>query len=119
MKLFILLMLCVLAVEAKTEKEYQAQHCPGRMEVVLKDRTRIDCETTIYAIEFDFAKKWAEGIGQSLHYGLMTGKTPGLTLITESEKDCKYVGRAQNIIKEYWLPIRLQTVGPFKCKGAW
>lgn len=39
----------------------------GKMEVVLKDKTRIDCLTAEYAIEVDFAKKGAEGIGQALY----------------------------------------------------
>lgn len=117
MKLFIVLMLFAVAAQATSEREYQEKHCTGLMEQVLPDRTRIDCETFNYAIEYDFAKKWAESIGQSLHYGRMTGKLPGIVLITETVKDCKHVKKAQDNIKHYWLPIRLQTVGPFKCDG--
>ena len=117
MKLFITLMLCITTAYATTEREYQTQYCTGKIEVVLPDKTRIDCETSDYAIEYDFSKKWAEGTGQSLHYGRMTGKTPGLVLITETEKDCKHVKIAADNIKHYWLPIRLQTVGPYQCAG--
>ena len=38
------------------------------MEVVMKDGTRCDILTSTHAIEVDFAKKWAEAIGQSLNY---------------------------------------------------
>ena len=47
------------------EKHYQTLLCnklDGEMEYVLKDRTRVDCLTDEYAIEVDFAKKWAESI---------------------------------------------------------
>jgi len=62
------------------EKEYQQVWCScesGEIEVRLSDRTRIDCLTAQYAIEFDFASKWAEAIGQSLHYASQTGKQAG------------------------------------------
>ena len=53
----------------------------GKKEFRLWDATRVDCLTKDYAIEFDFAKKWAESIGQSLYYAKMTGKKPAVVLI--------------------------------------
>ena len=70
----------------------------SRVEVTLADRTRCDIITKDHAIEVDFGKKWAESIGQSLHYGLQTKKTPGIVLILEQEKDFKYLERTKNII---------------------
>ena len=99
------------SVNAESERYYQEKFCTGKLEVALEDRTRIDCETSHYAIEYDFAKKFYEGIVQALHYARLTGKKAGLVLIVESEKDCKYVQRARDNIEFYWLPIRLQTVG--------
>ena len=54
------------------------------MEVVMNDGTRCDILTATHAIEVDFAKKWAEAIGQSLHYALHTGKRPAVALIVLS-----------------------------------
>ena len=48
-----------------------------------KDFTRVDCLTDKYAVEFDFANKWAESIGQALHYQLMTGKKAKVVLSLE------------------------------------
>lgn len=114
-KLSILLVATLLSTELSArehpESWYQDQYCTGKKEVVQDDKTRIDCLTSHYAIEYDFANKWAEGIGQALHYGRMTGKQPGLVLIVESLNDCKYVERTQANIDHYWLPIRLQTIG--------
>lgn len=51
-----------------------------------KDYTRVDCLTDKYAVEFDFANKWAESIGQALHYQRMTGKKAKVVLILEDPK---------------------------------
>lgn len=83
------------------EKDYQKVWCDkscGTTEVVLSDKARVDCVTTNYAIEFDFAKKWAESIGQALYYGEVLNKTPGIVLIVEDkEKDQKYINRVKMV----------------------
>ena len=75
------------------EKEYQECWCSeagGITEFVLSDRTRVDCLTNEYAIEFDFADKWAEAIGQSLYYAEMTGKKPGIAPIVEDSANMRH-----------------------------
>lgn len=42
---------------------------------------RVDVLTEQYAIEVERLEKWHEGIGQSSHYGLETGKVPCLAII--------------------------------------
>ena len=82
------------------ESYYVNQWCTadfGRKEAVLWDMTRVDCLAKDYAIEFDFAKKWAESIGQSLYYAKMTGKKPAVTLILTSPVDYKYVKRIERL----------------------
>ena len=70
----------------------------GIKEYTLPDKTRIDCLTSSYAIEVDFAKKWAESIGQSLYYGLMTNKRPGILLIMEKpKKDIRHLKRLKKV----------------------
>jgi hypothetical protein len=59
--------------------------------------TRVDCLSKDYAIEFDFAKKWAESIGQSLYYSKLTGKSPAIVLILTSPTDYKYVKRVERL----------------------
>ena len=71
------------------ERYYQTKMCNNlnwQMEYVLKDRTRVDCLTDKYAIEVDFAKKWAESIGQSLYYAEITGKNLLLDLYLEKKR---------------------------------
>lgn len=75
------------------EADYVKAYCNGQIEYVLSDKTRIDCLTDEYAIEFDWAKKWAEGVGQSLYYAKMTGKKPAVAIIIKSPKDKRYIER--------------------------
>jgi hypothetical protein len=95
------------------EKDYQNKWCKeqkGRTEVVMEDRTRCDCLTSTYSVEFDFANKWAEAVGQSLNYSFKTGKKAGIVLILEDEKDKKYLDRLNGMIKEKKLPIKVWSV---------
>lgn len=104
LKIFLILFLVFLPVlhvaEAKRiyrEKVYQIQWCKkhgGILEYRLDDKTRIDCLLPTMAVEFDFADKWAECIGQALYYGRKTKRTPACVLIMENgEKDLKYLRR--------------------------
>jgi len=91
------------------EKYYQTQLCnelDGVMEQSLLDRTRVDCLTDEYAIEVDFAKKWAEGVGQSLYYAAMTGKKPAVGFIVDdSKKDKRHLKRLEVLAKKYNIKI--------------
>lgn len=82
------------------EREYQNYWCNehgGISEYLLNDNTRVDCLTENYAIEFDFAPKWAEAIGQSLYYGIKTERKPAVVLIIESPADWKYYYRIEKV----------------------
>lgn len=98
---------CATAPKKYHEKYYQSLLCNklgGEMEYVLKDKTRVDCLTDEYAIEVDFAKKWAEGIGQSLYYGYMTNKKPAVALIV-GKKDERYLKRIELVSKELGIKV--------------
>ena len=90
------------------EKEYQNTWCKkvnGITEYRLADGTRVDCLTDQYAIEFDFAQKWAEGIGQALYYADMTGRLPGVVLILEEDGDVRYLDRLQRVADRYGIVV--------------
>ena len=91
------------------EKYYQNRLCSrlnGVTEYRLKDATRVDCLTNKYAIEVDWAKKWAEGIGQALYYGLMTGKKPAVALIV-GRRDKRYLRRLRKVTRKFNIKIFL------------
>ena len=47
---------------------------------------RIDCFNDKFAIEVDWAKKWAEAVGQSLYYARATNRKPGIILLCEQSE---------------------------------
>jgi hypothetical protein len=98
----------VFAAHLHPEREYQSQWCrnhDGVMEYGLDDGTRVDCLTDKYAVEFDFASKWAESVGQALYYGQQTGKKPGVVLILEKESDERYMTRLKSLSSVYGFHI--------------
>lgn len=102
------------AANSHKEKEYQKLWCDqhnGEIEYVLDNRTRVDCLTEDYAIEFDFAYKWAEAVGQALYYAVKTNKKPGIVIIIEKEKrDQKNLKRLEILTEKY--NIKLWTMTP-------
>ncbi len=72
----------------------------------------MDCLTKTYAVEVDFARKWAEAIGQALFYGVRTGRMPGVLMIIEKPEERRFLRRLRLTIKEFSLPIRVWVVRP-------
>lgn len=90
------------------ERWYQDRWCAeagGKTEVRLPDGCRADCVTDSHVIEFDFANKWHEAIGQALYYAIQTGTRAGIVLIVENPKDRKHWIRLNTVIEHYRLPI--------------
>ncbi|MDK2594373.1 hypothetical protein [Pseudoalteromonas obscura] len=94
----------------KSEADFVEFHCRGEIEHRLPDKTRIDCLNDEYAIEYDFAKKWAEAIGQSLYYSAMTGKKAGIVLIVNSKTKERYLRRIEKTIEDKELNVTVWTV---------
>ena len=97
------------------EKYYQNVWCKenkGIQEYKLIDDTRVDCLTKTHAVEFDFASKWAESIGQSLHYAMMTNKKAAIVLIIENRNDFKYYNKIKPLCVKY--DIALSYIEPPK-----
>jgi hypothetical protein len=102
-------LLAGLAIAA-TESDYVKASCKGKIEFILDDRTRVDCLTDEYAIEFDWASKWAESLGQSLHYSRKTGKKAGIVLIYKKPEDVRYYDRLKSIIDANCLDVRIWVI---------
>lgn len=76
----------------------------GQAEVTLADNSRADCVTPTAVYEADYGAKWAEAIGQSLHYSHLTGKLPGILLIDASEAQAK---RLDGALRYWGLPVEV------------
>lgn len=110
--LFILLTnIQVEAARINQEKIYQNYWCKkvcGITEYRLPQGQRVDCLTKSHAIEFDFANKVYEGIGQAIYYSVATGLKPGIVLIVENDKkDEKYLEILKVVSKyqgiDFWI----------------
>jgi hypothetical protein len=109
-----------------SEKSYQrawSQKNGGIVEYVNDDNTRVDCLTSTHAIEFDFANKWAESVGQALYYQYKTGKKAKVVLILENPRNqMVYYKRVQALAKihgfdtEYVTPSILKISDSGHCQ---
>lgn len=107
--LFAVLAFCSQA-QAQSEADYVDSHCKGHIEYLLPDLTRIDCLLPDHAVEYDFGHKWAEAIGQSLHYAANTGRRAGIVFIQVTNSDIYGIERARRLIRHYGLPIDITDV---------
>lgn len=90
-----------VSLQPRTEPEWvshlaQEMNCDPseQVEVRIATGTRVDLMNDHYAIEADWADKWAEGCGQALYYSACTGRQAGLLLLLKDESQRKYVDRA-------------------------
>jgi len=115
LKIILVLLLTISNVNAKNkmlEKEYQEVDCKqkrGKTEYVIKGG-RVDCLTKSYAIEYDFAKKWAACLGQAMYYSAMTNKIGICTLIVEDNSDYKYVKKLEEAIGYHQVYIGADVI---------
>lgn len=104
------------------EASYQNAWCSahgGVTEYENKDFTRVDCLTATNAVEFDFANKWAESIGQALHYQLMTGKKAKVVLILENpQKQMVYYNRVKALALKYNFDVEYVTPAILNLKNG-
>ena len=105
-----------------SESSYQHAWCSmhkGIEEYENKDFTRVDCLTQYHAVEFDFANKWAESIGQALHYEYMTGKKGMVVLILENpQKQIVYFNRVKALSKKYNFDVEYITPAILNIKNG-
>ena len=90
------------------ETYYQAKFAEvigGEREVVLEDRTRVDIVTDSHVIEVDFAEKWAESIGQALHYEGMLDKHAGVLLVIEGQKEERFLERLMGVAAKHGIDV--------------
>lgn len=109
---------CSILVAGKTEAEWTeelAKKVFGEMAItsgtMMGDRSRADILTPKLAIEVDYARKWAEAIGQSLWYAMSSNRQAAVLLLVENaERDKIFVARCVGTcaaagIKFYWAKI--------------
>jgi len=115
--LLIILLLLIISLpifsQNKKQKEsyyrdFFADTIKGKTEVLLNDKSRVDIVTDSFAIEVDFAEKWAESIGQSLYYAEKLNKKPAILIIIDGYNDEKYLKRLVTVISK--LNVKLWVI---------
>lgn len=132
----LLILFGLVPAHALTEKDLVARYCAGMIqEFYNPDSTRTDCISDTHAIEVDFSAKWAEAIGQALHYALWTKefaenpeayprwyyqvKTPrkaGIIFACSDDRRLEtcanHVVRVKRIAEEFQIPLTIWDCNP-------
>lgn len=110
MRMFAALLMMTVPAWGQSERDMQERLCAGMiLEWVLPDGTRVDCLSGSHAIEVDWSHKWAEGIGQAMHYSSETGKEPGLILVCKDrQRTCeRHYERARDTVGKWGIPLTI------------
>ncbi|RWD31323.1 MAG: hypothetical protein EOS22_04685 [Mesorhizobium sp.] len=126
----------VAPAHALTEKDLVARYCAGMItEFYNPDGTRTDCISDTHAIEVDFSDKWAESIGQALHYSLWTveftenpdayprwhrqvpsARAPGVILLCREDRRLEicanHAVRPRRIAEQFKIPLAIWLCNP-------
>ena len=100
-------------IRQANEADYNRAYCiqlNGALEAAYKQRNskvRVDCLTSSHAIEVDWSDKWAESIGQSLNYAILTRRNAGVILICRrTVRTCSnHIQRMKVTVRVHRLPI--------------
>lgn len=124
----VLLVSPAFAANPMSESALTARYCGGSgmtINIRMPDGTYSDCLSDTHIIEVDFSRKWAEAIGQALHYGLWTSdplwsrdtigpRRAGIILLCVSARDTctdHYV-RLFRIVEHFDLPVTIWDCDP-------
>jgi len=103
----------------KRESYYRdefAKIIDGEVEVRLDDKTSCDIVTEEYACEVDWANKWAEAVGQSLHYSQKLNKKPAVVLLVKKDSDYLKARFIENIFDKLELEYKIWVLDTNKCE---
>ena len=101
-------------LEKRNEAFFVERFAPkynARVEVRLHEGVRVDLLSDTYAIEVDWARKYYEGFGQAMLYGILTDKKPAVLLLAvHGTSDETHVRRARMISKEYNIKLYVEWI---------
>jgi hypothetical protein len=116
MRWIVVLLLFLLASQSLADEQAECERLAPKydaeVEVILWDRTRVDLLTPKYAIEVDWARKWAEAIGQATWYGIVTDRQPAVLLLARPGKDDRHLFRATAVCAKLGYRLFIEPVEP-------
>jgi hypothetical protein len=112
MKKILLLLFVLLLFGASTcpnrkihFKKVFSESINGKLNVPLDYKNTVDIATDTFAIDVEFAPKWATSIGHSLYAATKLNKKAAILLITYKDYDTNYVNILMPIANKYDITI--------------
>ena len=112
MKKILLLLFVLLLFGASTcpnrevhFKSVFSQSINGKLNVPLDYKNTVDIATDTFAIDVEFAPKWATSIGHSLYAASKLNKKAAILLITYKDYDTYYVNILMPIANKYNITV--------------
>ena len=108
-KILLLLVVLILSISPSCPnreihfKNVFNQYVHGQLNVPLNEM--IDIESDTFAIDVEFAPKWATSIGHSLYAAEKLNKKAGILLITYKDYDGKYVDMLTSVAYKYDITV--------------
>jgi hypothetical protein len=108
---FAVLTLKPVSLDELSEARRLAPKYEAEIEVRLWDDARVDLLNAEYAIEVDWAPKWAESIGQALYYAELTDRKPAILLLVKDDaNERRFVYRAQTVCARHGIRLFVERV---------
>lgn len=112
MKKILLLLFVLLLFGASTcpnreihFKKVFSESINGKLNVPLDYKNTVDIATDTFAIDVEFAPKWATSIGHSLYAATKLNKKAAILLITYKDYDTNYVNILMPIANKYDITV--------------
>lgn len=94
-----------------TQARRLAAKYSAQVEVRLPDDSRVDLLSGTHAIEVDWAPKWAEAVGQAIHYSLLAGKKPAvILLLRDPATEWRHLVRAAQVCGRLGIVLYVEPV---------
>ena len=94
-----------------TQARRLAAKYSAQVEVRLPDDSRVDLLSDTHAIEVDWAPKWAEAVGQAIHYSLLADKKPAvILLLRDPATEWRHLVRAAQVCGRLGIVLYVEPV---------
>lgn len=94
-----------------TQARRLAAKYSAQVEVRLLDDSRVDLLSGTHAIEVDWAPKWAEAVGQAIHYSLLADRKPAvILLLRDPATEWRHLVRAAQVCGRLGIVLYVEPV---------
>jgi len=107
----LLLIGCSSSANERAESARLAPKYGAKTEVRLEDGTICDLVSDTYAIEVEYPRKWAESVGQAVHYGDMLNKKSAIILLlSDPAKEWQFLVRCARLCGKLGITLYIEPI---------